>query len=454
MAHIIRGRYAAAKTSDENRRHWLNADLLSPVAAASPGVRKTVRSRARYEIANNSIARGIVNTLANDVVGTGPRLQVLTDDDEINRRLEGYFAQWAQAVRLPEKLRTMRKAKAQDGEAFAVLVTNRGLDSPVKLDVRLIEADRVTTPRYGVLEPSESRAVDGIRFDEDGNPKEYHILRAHPGARRATLQPFEKFDRVPAANVIHWFTADRPEQRRGLPDIMPALPLFAQLRRFTLATLTAAETAADLSIVMKTTSPAGGEAAEVDPWVTMEIDRNTAMFAPEGWEPTQLKAEHPGETFEPFRKAIINEIARCVNMPYNIAAANSAGYNYASGRLDHEMYFKAIAVERSELTAVALNRIFVAWLTEAIRVADYGIFGLIERIFWPHGWLWAGREEIDPRWARVHIDLVKNGLETEADYHALRGADWSDKIDQREREKDRRTAAGLPQPWEKQGAAK
>jgi hypothetical protein len=44
-------------------------------------------------------------------------------------------------------------------------------------------------------------------------------------------------DEVDAANVVHWFRADRPEQHRRLLDSMPALPLFALLRRFTLARL-------------------------------------------------------------------------------------------------------------------------------------------------------------------------------------------------------------------------
>jgi len=35
--------------------------------------------RARYEVANNAYARGIVLTLANDVIGTGPRLQMLSE---------------------------------------------------------------------------------------------------------------------------------------------------------------------------------------------------------------------------------------------------------------------------------------------------------------------------------------------------------------------------------------
>jgi hypothetical protein len=36
-------------------------------------------------------------------------------------------------------------------------------------------------------------------------------------------------------------------------------------------------------------------------------------------------------------------------MPFNVAAGNSSGYNYASGRLDHQTYFKAIRVEQAQL---------------------------------------------------------------------------------------------------------
>jgi len=35
----------------------------------------------------NSIARGIVLTLANDLVGAGPRLQLATDSKRLNRKV-------------------------------------------------------------------------------------------------------------------------------------------------------------------------------------------------------------------------------------------------------------------------------------------------------------------------------------------------------------------------------
>ena len=50
-----------------------------------------------------------------------------------------------------------------------------------------------------------------------------------------------------------------------------------------------------------------------------------------------------------FKKEILNEIARCLGMPYNISAGNSSGYNYASGRLDHQTYFKAVREGTADL---------------------------------------------------------------------------------------------------------
>jgi capsid protein len=124
VVRVIRARYDAAVTNDDNRRHWAAADGLSANAANSPDVRRILRNRARYEVANNSYAKGIVLTLANDVVGTGPRLQMLTEDAGANRRIEQEFSRWATVIRLAEKLRTMRSARATDGDSFALLTSN------------------------------------------------------------------------------------------------------------------------------------------------------------------------------------------------------------------------------------------------------------------------------------------------------------------------------------------
>uniref|UniRef100_A0A7C4LLG5 Phage portal protein n=1 Tax=Schlesneria paludicola TaxID=360056 RepID=A0A7C4LLG5_9PLAN len=46
-------------------------------------------------------------------------------------------------------------------------------------------------------------------------------------ARRFQME----YDRIPATSVLHWFRCDRPGQARGVPDILPALPRYAEVGR-------------------------------------------------------------------------------------------------------------------------------------------------------------------------------------------------------------------------------
>ena len=439
-ARLVRARYDAAMTSDDNRRHWSNADGLSANAANTPAIRRILRNRARYEVANNSYARGIVLTLANDVVGTGPRLQLQTEDGPANRRIEREFAAWAKAIGLAEKLRTMRAARATDGESFALLTSNRKLATPIQLDLKLIEADQVTTPDFTGLLPF---AVDGIVFDEAGNPVVYHVLNRHPGDAAVWL--ISDYEAIPASAVIHWYRSDRPGQSRGIPDIMPALPLFAQLRRFTLAVLAAAETAADFAGILYTDAPANGEADAAEPFEPIELEKRALVTMPGGWKMSQMQAEQPATTYAEFKHEILNEIARCLNLPFNVAAGNSSGYNYASGRLDHQTYFKSLRVDQSHLERVVLDRVLAAWLDEAVLIPGLLPAGLGPIADWPHQWFWDGQEHVDPaKEATAQATRLANNTTTLAYEYARQGRDWEDALNQRAKEIALMNQLGLP----------
>ena len=353
----ITPRFDAAQTTKDNARHWAAAEFLSADAEADPAVRKTLRTRARYEVQNNSYARGIVSTLANDTIGTGPRLQMLFDSEEVNHEIEHDFAVWAKKVHLAAKLRTIRMARCQDGEAFVFLGQNPNLKSDVKLDLQLIEADRVTDDEL----QHDDKSVDGITFDPFGNPKSYKVLKSHPGG---TDNFGTDAMTVKAENMIHYFRQDRPEQHRGIPEITSALPLFAHLRRFTLAVVSGAEAAADFAGVLYTDAPANGEADAVEAMDSIQLERNMLLTMPGGWKMAQVDPKQPVTTYGEFKHEILNEISRSLNITYNIAAGNSSGYNYASGRLDHQSYYKSLKVDRSYIEEIILDRILEMWLNE------------------------------------------------------------------------------------------
>lgn len=450
----LRGRYDAAITNAESERHWANADGLSAAAANSPEVRRVLRNRARYEAANNSYCSGMVETLANDAIGSGPRLQLATGDPALDDPINAEFEEWTAAVGLAEKLRTFREARAVDGEAFAVVFRNPAVDAAVTLDLRLVEADQVATPDLYYAPPRE--AIDGIRFDEYGNPSEYHVLRDHPGDVYLEALAGE-YDRYPAARVLHWFKRRRPGQWRGVPEIAAALPLFGQLRRYTLATLSAAEIAALFAVLLKSIMPPDDGDEGIAAFDMKEVVRGMMTALPDGYDATQLKAEQPTTTYPAFKHEIVGEVARSLNMPFNVAAGNSSSYNYASGRLDHQVYHRAIGVDRYHLETAILDRVLGWWLNAWLIANGRGdLLGDPTRPAslrrWPHEWYWDGFAHVDPvKEATAQEARLRSGTATLADEWAEAGHDWRAKARQQAEERAYYAELGIPYPGDAAG---
>lgn len=432
---MVRGRYDAAQTSQDNINHWVMADPLSADASMTPAVRRVLRNRARYESANNSYCRGMVLTLANDTVGTGPKIKVATGDNKADREIERNFHAWMNSINLDQKLRTIAQSWCVDGEVFALMTTNPRLEG-VQLDVRLVEADQIASPQ-----PWMMKEVDGIEYDSAGNPSSYHLLKRHPGSLYQL--PQIDYDPIPAAMVMHVYSADRPGQSRGVPRLTPALPLFAMLRRYTLATLSAAETAADFAAVLYTNAPAQ-ELPDVEPFVPLNIQPRSMMALPEGWQLGQMRAEQPTTTYGSFKSEILNEIARALNMPFNVAACNSSTYNYSSGRLDHQIYFKSLRVDREVMRQNVLDRLFRAWVDEAAQLPDLIPDGAGPASRWKWDWVWDGNEHIDPQAeAAAQVARLEANTTTLACEYAKLGKDWEVEIEQRAVEIKRLVELGI-----------
>jgi capsid protein len=433
--------YDAAHSDGANAKHWTDADGSASWSANSPGVRETLRNRTRHEVANNSLAAGIVATLADDTIGTGPYLSVEAGDREANQRIERAFAEWANETGFVEKLRTMRRSKAADGEAFAILGTNPRLGF-VQLDLRLIEADQVATPDLSAADPSR---IDGVHLDRFGDPKGYDVLRVHPGDDRA-LGNSLTYDTIAAESVVHIAHRTRPGEIRGVPELTPALGLFALLRRYTLASILSAEIAAKLSGVLESQTPEG-DVADLPPMDAVEIDPGTIAAMPEGWRLAAFKGEQPTTTFGEFRRHIVNEIGRCLNMPANIAIGSSENMNFSSGRLDHGVYQQSLRVERTRFERLVLDRVFAAWIREAVLV-DPGLAPGISIREIRHAWRWPAFASGDPvkdaNADKIYREL--GVLSLERLYSSRFGSEWDRELEQIRREQEFAREIGVEAP--------
>jgi lambda family phage portal protein len=428
-------------TVNEERAYWAEANSLSADGYITPEMRKTWRNRARMEAYCNSYAKGLVLTLADVCIGTGARLQLLTENDNYNSEVEQYFATWAEAINLGDKLKTLRKAKCIDGEAFAIIVNNPKVNHEIKIDLKIIESDRIATPYPKITE----RDVDGIHYDKYGNPVSYDVLKEHPGS--VSFSKFNEVEKVPAEFMLHWYRQDRPEQSRGLTELLPSLPLFAQLRRYTLAVIQAAETAANIAGIVYTKTPDQVFPIDTEKTKTLELERNTMNVIPEGWEFSQLKAEQPTTTYSMFKREILSEIGRCLQMPTNIILGDSSNYNYASGRLDHQTFYKNIRNEQNQCEKVVLFPLLDAWNAEGVRIGLFRNHGNAPISSRYARFYWDGMEHVDPTKEteasakRIEMRLTNHSIEC-----ARLGYDWEDVFEQLAREEKKAKELGLTLP--------
>lgn len=411
--------YDAARSGNDWDGHWQFSDALDADASNNQRVRHTLIKRSRYESGSNGYYAGIIRTHCNMLVGVGPSLRMLTGSRDFNQLVEREFFAWMQQVQLRRKLWCMAHARTQDGETFAVLRTNPMLRGRVQLDFMPIEAEQVQTPYL----PYQTGYIDGIKYDEYGNIEWYDVLPYHPGGDSTYINtdPIQ----VPPQNMLHWFRLERPGAHRGIPDCTSTLNVGASSRRHREATIAAAETAADIAVMLTTQlGPSGSDEPDLmAPFSSVPFEKRMMVAAPMGWSAAQMEGKHPNAEYANFHRLQISEQARPLSMPYNAAACDSSTYSFASGKLDTLCYRAALDVERQDANDLVLDPLFAAWFREWTVLTG-------RRDIPPfHQWDWPAHPVIDEvAHSAATQTRLATGATTLREVHSEEGKDYEDTL--------------------------
>lgn len=418
---------------------WRGASLESFDQGADHSTRQTLRARARYTAVNNAFAQNAAKVLSSATIGTGARLQLTSDNvtSEELTRIEADFSLWAEEVGLSEKLRAMVSSRFIDGEAFAQFCLNNKLRSPVKLDLMLFDADRVTSTL--TLAPLRDQWTDGIKLGPTGDPVSYRVLKEHPseGFNSEAVE-------IPAGRVVHLFRKQFPEQHRGVTELQPALDLFLLLDRYTKAAVVAAETAADLSMVFHTDTVADfGAEPSGRPFYEIPWRKGTTVTLPEGWDASQVKAEQPTGTYNAFVSSLLNQIGAAVGVPKILIQGSAENSNYSSARLDLQVFTAQNKIDRDQIVTRLLAPLFRLWLKQYAQVKGRS-FDVTARFYFDQFVTIDPVKEAQAAQVRLASNVSNLSLE-----YARAGLDWEEQLNQRARELEliKRLKLGDVTPW-------
>lgn len=232
------------------------------------------------------------------------------------------------------------KAIARDGECLLQIIRGKNAANGFGLALQVLDTDRLDTAYNQSASTGQNAIRMGVEINQYGRPLAYY-LKAHPGDiyQATTAYQTHPRQRIDAADIIHEFVADRPEQVRGMPWAHASMIRLNNLGGYEEAAVIAARVGASKmgffttpdgqgDIVSTGTDPDGTDS----PALSMDADPGTFQSLPEGVQFQAFNPDYPTAMYADFVKANLRGIASGLGVAYHTLANDLEGVSFSSIR--------------------------------------------------------------------------------------------------------------------------
>lgn len=419
--------------------------------------------RSRDLFMSSALPNGVLKDIAQNISGGGLALKSSINHDylgisneeakKLEKHIEFEFSMWSQksyccdveATKSFDDMQTLVMLSVLlSGDVFVAMPIKARANSVYDLKLKIIEADRVMDP---LNKAPEKNILGGIELDDSGMPVAYHLWNQLPYAQNFAKIQVTKCERIPVfggrtgrRNMLHLFTAERPEQRRGIPILSPVIELFKQLTRYTEAEIMAAVVASSFSVFIKKINPTQQTLESANQNMTNRmggnpvVDQSQSSYANYKLEPGMVIEMNPNESIElanptrpntgygDFVDSILKQIAVGLGLPQEYMLKNMTS-SYSASRAAIMLAWEMFICRRKWLVREFCQPVYEEWLSEAVakgRVNLPGFFDdqAVKAAWCRSNWIGTNPIQIDPekdvKAAKMRIDECLSTREHEA----------------------------------------
>lgn len=461
----------------------------------------SIDARSRDMVRNEAYVLGGVAVHRDSIVGgtyalnAQPDYETLGADEawaeEFQRIVEAKFSLWAEssenwpdAARINTFTGLVRLAVGILTYSGEVLATVEWLRSaagrrPYNTAIQMIDLDRLSNPN----DRSDTQYLRrGVERDRYGAPIAHHIRVDHPYSPYIDVGRFQ-WRRVPTRKpwgrlqVIHLYEQIRPDQSRGVSDMVSALKEMRMTRRFRDVTLQNAVLQATYAASIESDLPtetlweqlgavdANDDANPINRYLTqlaqyaggskaLHID---GVKIPHLFPGTKLKLQPtgtPGGVGTSFEQSLLRYIASALGLSYEQLSRDYTNTNYSSARASMVETWKGMQAKKKMGADRFATAVYSLWLEEAIAKGEVPLppgkgpehfyEGLNKEAYCQCEWIGASRGQIDElKETQAAVLRLENNLSTFEDEIARTGKDFRRVFRQRAREKKLMDEAGL-----------
>jgi len=494
--------YEAASLSSRDMALWQPANR-SADNDILPG-KKTADARIKDTIRNDAYVGSGIRLHQDNIVGpmfmlnSKPASRILLGkedsvlEEELQLELEEKFTltaespeNWLDSSRRMTFTEMVRQAVGQDtglGEYVYAVEWSRddARRRPCNTSLRAIDLDRLSTPMNRMGDPL---VVAGVQLNSRHIPVGYHFRKAHP---TDYLQPLAyEWEYIEARKpwgrlqVLHGFEQQRPNQTRGISDMVAALKEMRQTKQFRETVLQNAVVNATYAATIESeldpgeifarlgggnlgqenideaiTNYMGAYLSAVSKYVgdkkQFQIGGVRIPHLPPGSKLHMQGAGSGGPLGGEFEQSLLRYIAANLGVSYEQLSRDWSKTNYSSARAAMTETWKFMQSRKRMVADKFATNVFRLWLEEMINKGE--IASLPRKLLATNGdfmyeglnmdalarceWVGAGRGQIDPlKETQAAVLRLKMGLSTYEDEQAILGKDWRAQVKQIAREK-------------------
>ena len=434
-----------------------------------------LRQRSRDLFMGAPIAAAAILTLRTNAVGNGLVAMPQIDGDvlgkgkeecaALNKFLSDEFDLFADTVECDWNRRSTFY-QLQDltfvnqcisGDVLAVLPMKERRGGVYATKVRLIEADRVSSP-WAVRTRVEDQTADGapriyggVELSADGEVDAYWVARRHPGMGLglvAAIMSPDEYQRLPAFGAetgrpvaLLIGEMERPEQRRAVPLMAKCLTELKNLSRYvestTVQNVIKSYFTSFITSALPSTEMFSGivdDDALQDYWqrnpYEVKLGPGIVNWMRPGDSITFPINAGPEGEFEPYTVALVKFIGAALGIPYEVLL-KQFNASYSASRASLLQFWGRVKVLRQLLVDQFCAPVYTAWMMEAVArgiIRAPGFFDdpRVYRAWTRCSWSGSSPGSIDPLKEVIASDRrVKLGVSTlERECLEINGSDW------------------------------
>ena len=423
-----------------------------------------LRERSRELVRNDPVAAGAVNTLVDNIVGTGIRPQSIIDASrigisdeqaaEVRRACERAWERWIPSADISRRLNfydiqaTVMRSIILNGESIILPVRVERPGIPYAVSLELIEPDRIEAPGKTDNPNGRLNRRSGIEMGRYQNPVAYWVRVAHPGDGSFERRSKRTHRRLPAYNsdgqplLYHLANLTRPGQTRGEPMLAPVLQTFKDLSSFQEATLVSQRLAACYSMFVTRDDPVNAALNRSDETVNTqrlnEIEPGMVSYLSPGESISFGNPSALSTTYEDFMVRQLKIIGGALGLPMELLTKDFTQTNYSSARaalLEARRVFQRWQRMLIDHLSAPVYEMVIeeAWLRGDIPIKDFdSVREELTRSRWvppSYGWV-DPKKEVEAATAAIEAGLSSLAVEA-----AAQGRDWEQVLEQQAREK-------------------